>query len=352
LDRFGDEATQTLVKHEENGLTGIDRVFQELAITDSLTGNTITAEDAVVDWMLAMYIGDESVGDGRYAYHNYPDAPRAETTESIDDCPGGSVNGSVSQFGPDYVEVRCAGDHTLEFVGSTSAQVLPSGAHSGDFAFWSNKGDESDMMLTREIDLSGVSAPVELTYWTWYDIEEGWDYLYLETSLDGEKWTIVETPACSNEDQSGNAYGCGYTGKSGGGGEAEWIQQAVDLSEFAGQKVHLRFEYVTDAALNGEGLLLDDLAIEAAGYTEDFEAGDGGWESAGFARIQNVLPQTFRLALVTFGNDGTTVEYIPVAADQTASVPVSLESGERAVLLVTGTQRFTRLPTSYTLEVK
>ena len=157
------------------------------------------------------------------------------------------------------------------------------------------------MLLTREIDLTAVSGPVEFSYWTWYDIEEGWDYLYLEASVDGKTWKIIDTPACSNEDKSGNAYGCGYTGKSGGGSEAKWIHETVHLSGYAGKKVQLRFEYVTDAALNGEGLLLDDLAIEAANYTEDFEAGDGGWESAGFARIENILPQTFRLALVTFG---------------------------------------------------
>ena len=77
LDRFGDDATQALVKHQENGLIGIDKVFQELNITDPQTGKVMTAEDAVLDWMLAMYIGDASVGDGRYAYHNYTDAPKA-----------------------------------------------------------------------------------------------------------------------------------------------------------------------------------------------------------------------------------------------------------------------------------
>ena len=208
------------------------------------------------------------------------------------------------------------------------------------------------MLLTREIDLTAVSGPVELSYWTWYDIEEGWDYLYLEASVDGKTWKIIDTPSCSNEDQSGNAYGCGYTGKSGGGNEAKWINETVLLSDYAGKKVQLRYEYVTDAALNGEGLLLDDIAIKAANYTEDFESGDGGWVSAGFARIENTLPQTFRLALVTYGADGTKVEYIPVTDDQTASIPVSIESGEKAVLLVTGTQRFTRLPAAYTIEVK
>jgi hypothetical protein len=98
--------------------------------------------------------------------------------------------------------------------------------------------------------------------------------------------------------------------------------------------------------------LLDDLAIPAANYSEDFESGDGGWQSAGFARIENVLPQTFRLALVKFGSSGTTVEYPTVADDQTASIPVSLKSGERAVLLVTGTQRSTRLPAAYSIQAK
>ena len=41
----------------------------------------------------------------------------------------------------------------------------------------------------------------------------------------------------------------------------------------------LRFEYVTDTAVNTEGFLLDDLRIDAIGYEEDFEDGDGGWSA-------------------------------------------------------------------------
>jgi hypothetical protein len=350
LDRFGDDATQALVKHDENGLIGIDQVFQELNLTDPQTGSLLTAEDVVLDWMLAMYLNEPGVGDGRYAYYDYQDAPQTSATQTIRDCPAAPLGGSVSQFGPDYIEISCAGDHEIVFTGSTAAKVLPADAHSGQFAFWSNKGDESDMTLTREFDFTGVTGRIELSYWTWYDIEEGWDYLYLESSLDGETWEILETPSCSDDDLSGNAYGCGYTGKSGG--SARWTQESIDLSDFAGKTVQLRFEYVTDAALNGEGLLLDDLTIDAIGYSEDFEAGEGDWAAQGFARIENVLPQTFRLALVKTTNDGTTVEYPEVGADQTAIIPLSLEGGESAVLLVTGTQRFTRLPASYTIEAK
>ncbi len=108
-----------------------------------------------------------------------------------------------------------------------------------------------------------------------------------------------------------------------------------------GKKVQIRFEYITDAAVNGEGFLLDDVRVDAAGYTSDFEA-DDGWTAAGFARVQNVLPQTFRLSLIVKG-DTTTVTQIPVNADQTAEFPFSLKPGEEAILIVTGTTRYTRL---------
>ena len=103
--------------------------------------------------------------------------------------------------------------------------------------------------------------------------------------------------------------------------------------------------------MNGEGLLLDDISIDAMNYQSDFEADDGGWEAAGFVRFENVLPQTYRLALITKG-DTTTVTQIPLNADQTAEIPLSLGSGDEAVLVVTGTTRFTRLPAAYQIEIK
>ena len=139
--------------------------------------------------------------------------------------------------------------------------MLPADAHSGKYAFWSNKGDSSDMTLTRSFDFTAVSAPIEFSYWTWYDLEKGYDYAYLEASTDGQRWTILNTPSCTSRDTSGNSYGCAYTAKSGGGEAARWINESVDLSRYAGQTVQLRFEYVTDEGLNGEGLLLDDMSI-------------------------------------------------------------------------------------------
>ena len=202
------------------------------------------------------------------------------------------------------------------------------------------------MTLTREFDLTGVSGPVEMSYWTWYDIEEDWDYAFVEASADGETWEILTTPSGTDSDPSGNSYGWGYTGATGG-----WIQESVDLSKFADQKVQVRFEYVTDAAVNGEGMLLDDIAIEAINYQSDFETDDGSWVAQGFVRVENILPQTYRLSLIIKG-DTTTVTSIELNEDQTADIPLSLKSGEQAVLIVTGTTRFTTIPAAYQIEVK
>src|SRR3990172_4555077 len=143
----------------------------------------------------------------------------------------------------------------------------------------------------------------------WHDLEEEYEYVYLVGSDDGgESWAILETPSGTTEDPSGNSYGWAYNGMSGGGLQAEWIQERVDLSAFGGQEILVRFEYVTDAAVNGEGLLVDDVRLDAVGYDEDFETGDGGWEADGFVRLYNQLPQTFRAALIEFGDRKSVVE--------------------------------------------
>lgn len=345
LDRFGEDATKALIKDPANGLDSVENALREIDATDPVTGQPISADAFFMDWAVTNFLLDKSVGDGRYVYNNYPAANRASATETIYNCPQTPIKRDVHQYGVDYIAIECAGDHTLSFTGSTVTGLLPADPYSGDYAFWSNKGDESDMTLTHEFDFTNVSGPIELSYQTWYDIETDWDYLYLETSEDGVTWEIITTPSGTDTDPSGNSYGWGYTGVTNG-----WIEEKVDLSQFAGKKVFVRFEYVTDAAVNGEGLLLDDVKVEAAGYSSDFEADDGGWEAKGFVRVQNVLPQTFGLALILTSDSSVTM--IPLNPDQTADISISLQPGEKAYLVVSGTTRFTRELASYQIEIK
>lgn len=346
LDRFGEDATKLLVKDPANGLDSVEDVLRQIEATDALTGKPISADDFVIDWMTTNFLLDPNAGDGRYVYKNYPGAHRASATETIYNCPQEAFTRSVNQYGADYIAIQCTGDFTLSFTGSTVTGLLPTSPASGKYAFWSNKGDESDMTLTREFDFTQAGSDIQLTYNMWYDIETDWDYAYVEVSEDnGASWKIITTPSGTDTDPSGNSFGWGYTGVTGG-----WKEETVDLSAYAGKKVLVRFEYITDAAVNGEGLMLDDVRVEAAGYSSDFDADDGGWIAEGFVRVQNVLPQTFRLALIL--TRGSAVQMIPLNEDQTAEIPLSLASGEKAYLVVTGTTRFTRERAVYQIEIK
>ncbi len=345
LDRFGETASKALTSNPENDLTSLDDTLSDLNITDPATGKLITADDFFIDWAVTNFLLDGSVGDGRYIYNNYPEAPRASATETITDCPQSSLTRDVHQYGVDYIAIECAGEYTLSFTGSTVTGLLPTDASSGKYAFWSNKGDESDMTLTKEFDFTNVSAPISMSFQTWYDIEENWDYLYLEVSEDGEAWQIIKTPSGTDYNPSGNAYGWGYTGATNG-----WIEETVDLSQYAGMKISVRFEYITDAAINGAGLLVDDISLEAAGYNSDFESDNGGWAAEGFARVENVLPQTFRLALLLTAD--SSVKMIPLTENQTAEIQLSLKPGDTAYLVVTGTTRFTREHAGYQVEIR
>jgi hypothetical protein len=349
LDRFGEEVTKDLIANPLNGLSSVDDVLRETNATDSLTNQPLTADDVFMDWVVTNYLMDGSVGDGRYYYHNYPDAPQANATETLETCPYEPVNWNVHQYGVDYIRITCRGNYILHFEGATLTHLLPTDPHSGSYAFWSNKGDESDMSLTRVFDFTSQDGAITLSYWTWYDLEEDYDYLYLEVSEDGQHWQIITTPSGTPEDPTGNNYGWGYNDRSGGG--PVWIQETVDLSQYAGKAVQIRFEYVTDAAVNGEGFLLDDVSIPEIGYQTDFEADDGGWRGAGFVRVENRLPQTFRLALILRGGQ-TTVQMLTVSLDQTADIPLHLgEDLREAVLVISGTTRFTRELAAYRLSI-
>jgi immune inhibitor A len=345
LGRFGEDLTRTLVAHPDNGLVSIDSVLRENDIVDPSSGEVIDADDVFMDWLITSYVNDDKVGDGRYDYHLYPQAPQAVETRIVSDCPLESQTSAVNQYGVNYIRITCKGDYMLNFEGSVITSLLPADPYSGSYAFWSNKGDESNMTLTRNFDLREERGPLTLSYWTWFDIENDYDYVYVSASTDGEKWRMLNTMRGTDENPSGNNYGWGYNGASGGG--PKWVREIVDISRYAGDEVSLRFEYVTDAAVHGEGFLLDDVSIPEMGYFTDFEMDAGGWEAEGFVRIQNILPQTYRLALISKGKT-TSIEYIPVSADITAQIPISIGKGiDEVIFVISGTTRFTRQEAAY-----
>lgn len=354
LDQYGPEATKLLVANPTNGFKSIDQTLADQSQTNPDTEEFLTADDVFRNWSIALVVQDEDIADGRYAYKSYSPT-EMQPVDTINDCQIGTglQSRAVYQFGIDYIQLSCEGSFSIEFDGASIVPVLPGEPYSGEFAFWSNHGDESDMTLTRSFDLRQVDASsVEMAYQTWFDIEEGWDYLYLEISTDGgETWTILETPSGTDEDSSGNSFGWAYTGYSGGGDTPRWIEEKVDLSDHIGEEILLRFEYITDAAVNGDGLLLDDIRIEALGYLEDFELDEGGWEAEGFVRLYNRLPQRYSVVLVEQGRD-TRVREMTLDETNTGSIEVELgDEFDEATLIISGMTRYTWQPAAYTFEV-
>ena len=139
---------------------------------------------------------------------------------------------------------------------------------------------------------------------------------------------------------------CGLNGASAG-----WVQETVDLSEFAGKKVTLQFEYLTDAAVNGDGLLLDDIRIDALDYAADFEIDEGGWESSGFVRISNQLPQAYALAWLPVGADAQ-VEKWMTSSGLAQTIEVT-GGGDRQedILAISGLTRHTHIPAAYRIRI-
>jgi hypothetical protein len=345
LDRFGSEATQALVADRANGVASADAILADL-------GTGMTHEDLFGDWVVANLLNDPAIGDGRYGYEGInPPTFYIETSYDESEYPVSGAN-SVHQYGTDYVELRGQRPLLLQFAGSTQVRLTNAAAHSGSYAWWSNRGDSSSTTLTRDFDLSDTSKAT-LEFWTWFDIEENWDYAYVEISTDGgQTWTILTTPSGTDANPTNNSFGWAYTGRSGGGGTPEWIQERVDMSAYVGQRVLVRFEYVTDDAVNRPGFVVDDLVVHEIGYASNFEEGDDGWVAAGFIRHANVLPQRWLVQLILFGPE-TVVQRQELDDDMIGEWIIPLDSDtNRAVIAISGLAPVTTETASYSYKIE
>jgi hypothetical protein len=346
LNRFGSDATRALVHNPENGLTGIDDTLRTLGIVDPSTGRTITADDIMADFAVAMLLNDPNFENGRYGFENYPALPELGSIAEFDSCPTQKKQSDVNQYGIDYYTFHCSSPLNIFFSGQTIQKVVPADPQDGKYYVWSNRGDQSDMTFTRAFDLP-AGSPAALQYDLWYDLEKDYDYAYLEASVDdGRTWTILQTPSGTDTNPTGNNYGWGWTGTSRRAKAPVWTQEVVDLSPYAGKHVLVRFEYITDPAVNGAGLIVDNIRIPEISYAADFENGLDGWEGKGFVRLQNVIPQSYRVLLVRRGSQ-TTVEELPLDDRMSGSMSLSVEDGEDVYLIVIGTARFTNQKGSY-----
>lgn len=244
--------------------------------------------------------------DPKLAYASTRLSPAAPTAQDRA-TPGNDFQATVHEYAARYVAVPQTPVH-VKFSGPTTQRLIPTDAHSGHMTWWSDRVDGLDSTLTRPVDLSAVTKAT-LSFWSWFDIEPDFDYAYVSVSTDGQRWTTLKTEATTTDDPNGNNLGNGMTGRSAGGSKPAWVKQTADLSPYAGKKVQLRFEYVTDAALDFNAFALDDVAIPEIGFTDDAET-DAGWVMNGFIRSSNVVKQRFLVQVIHFGATPTVERHI------------------------------------------
>ncbi|WP_342542551.1 immune inhibitor A domain-containing protein [Paenisporosarcina sp. FSL H8-0542] len=138
---------------------------------------------------------------------------------------------------------------------------------SGNFEFWGGQKDESDSNMVTNVDLTGKTSAT-LTFDAWYEIEEKWDFAFVQVSKDnGATWKSLGN-ANTRSDVVAEGYPTilnsmpGLTGHSNG-----WTEQSFDLSEYAGQNIKLRLRSVTDWGTSELGFFADNVKVVADGQT-------------------------------------------------------------------------------------
>ncbi len=339
LQEYGEDATRLLVSQPTNGIESIDQALAEIDPKKSF-------DDFFAQWLVVNYLDNESDSSSEFSYQTL-ELPEIEPVAKIRQVPSRSEE-KVHQFGADYIHIRNSDPVTFIFTGTQQVRLIDTDAHSGEFVWSSFPADNSDMILTREIDLSDVSKAT-LNFWTWYELEDGWDYAYVTVSFDaGETWLPLETASTTTENPQGNSFGSAYTGISGGGAVPRWIEEKVNLTPFSGQKILLRFEVVTDDTVHGQGFAIDDVSIPELGLMDDFETDSEDWVSEGFVRHSNVLPQQFIVQAILHQDGKFIVRQLDLNADQTGqwSLPIGRDYDE-AVIIIAGSTPVTNQPAGY-----
>jgi hypothetical protein len=316
-DRYGRDAIRDVILAPREGIYAVQTMLDKRA-------SGIRFDDFFAEWAVANYLNLPSFENKRYAYTTEPGF-RIQREPILNTYPDVRTH-KTSQYAANYFTLQPAqNDVTIYFTGTTTAKLLPLDAHDGRWMWYSNRADMANPTLTREIDLTGATRAT-LQFWTWFDIEKDYDYAYVEASANGGKtWDILPGKFTTNYNPNGASYGFAYTGKSGSADDsapAQWVQEQMSLTAYAGKKILLRFEYITDDAYNTPGWAVDEIGIPEIGFNDNIERGASGWDAKGFVRTDNVLPQKYIVQVIEQGKT-TRVQRVTLNAQNLGSYTVT-----------------------------
>ncbi|HEY0699767.1 MAG TPA: zinc carboxypeptidase, partial [Micromonospora sp.] len=160
----------------------------------------------------------------------------------------------------------------------------PFDPRTGAWYVYSGQADASYKRLTRTVDLTSATSG-ELRFAASYDVEDDWDYMFVEAREVGtDNWTTLpdangNTGTGTGDSCAGNwvdrlhpflrhyqGVDCSPTGSTGSwhaatGASNGWKEWSIDLSAYAGKQVEISISYASDWSTQGLGVFLDDVRV-------------------------------------------------------------------------------------------
>jgi bacillopeptidase F (M6 metalloprotease family) len=143
----------------------------------------------------------------------------------------------------------------------------------------------------------------------------------------------------------GSNYGNGYSGRS------DWTSHIVHLDDYAGKKILVRFQYVTDAAVHLDGMLIKAARLSKNGEPPSSE--HLKWIPSGFVLVDDILEQKFLVQIVKKMKSG---QYIidGITLDDSNETLYTIREDENldtVTVVVSGMTGLTQQPAVFDLEV-
>jgi hypothetical protein len=253
----------------------------------------------------------------------------------------------INQYSVDYVELNMSGERTISFAGNTRLALTEVPPHSGEQMWFVPAVDDTNARLTGAFDLSGLTQAT-LSFWAWYDLEEDFDFAYVNISTDnGQNWRLLVP-----DHTTPGEYGPSFNGRSQDerDNEGGWVPETISLNSYVGQQILIRFEVMTDPAVTGQGFAIDDISIPELDYATDVELSHDGWQPEGFVQSGWLLPQLWQVRLIQFGSPP---QVIPLTLSEQNQGQWTVNLGaEGGVIAITATTPLTEQATAYWLVIE
>ena len=166
-------------------------------------------------------------------------------------------------FGIQTIVFNEVGNNILQWTASvngwgttTTTSYSPSSCITDSPAGLYANNKSSNIKTTTAINLNNVLR-AELSFYAKWDIEKGYDYTILEISTNNGSTWIPQCGKFTNvgtQNQVNNA-------PLFDGSQLTWVQEKINLSDYIGSNILIRFRFKSDGNSNGDGFYFDDLKV-------------------------------------------------------------------------------------------